>query len=484
MSSPLWAGKFKSFRRPPEEASLNVPHSPEIVVSFRTVALSVDNTVGTFPYARQLSLSIEKELTGAFSVLSSGAEGRLSVSVLEFGAPATRVYSVMESRILPSNPGQSILAAIVPQKVPVTYWEAQGLITLKTVLKDRMGAIVDEAIVRAPFQMKRETAVNNVTTVDQNALPKSDVIMSDLLLEGARRVRQRYAIGLESIRLKLAVDDELLPGNHLAMEGNWEGALRAWESVSMKSNPGDRQFNLALANYALAFQAFADSQNANAAAAKLAEGSRLLAEAEHTDPKESYFKEAESRLAAAKIEMDKAVQQSKALEIERERKAEVSEISSRPPANVGVKSLDRAQLDTPKEVEFRKYVRMQWKNRTQSATDSELATLQETGRIAWKLSSEQAQHVVDGEAQSWKELQEKGDLYLTNLKSFLNGNVLSAEGRQQLRKLSQNLGLTDAEVTAIESKIPFREEGKPRHPAKRGSPKINTQKPPGSGSTN
>jgi len=459
LASTSWAAKFKGFNRPPQDADLNVPHSPEIVVALRSISIAVDNASGTFPYARQLSLSIEKELTGAFSVVPSGAEGTLNVTVLEFGQPAFRTYDLMEYRSVVPSGNQTTFLALIPQKFPVTYWEAQGLLTLKAVLKDKAGSTIDETILRAPFTMKREIAVNHVASVDHNALPNHDAVMTELILAGARSVRRRYAIGLEPVRMKLTVDNELLSGNQLAMEGDWEGARRAWETVSMKSNAGDREYNMALANYALAFKDFTDNQSIDAAAAHLEAGSRMLASAQRDDPRETYFKEVEGRFAAAKLEMDKGVQQAKALAVERERKTDISSPSAELAANTTGKGLDSRQ-ESSQETEFRNYIHLQWKNRSQIPSEQELAALKQTGRVAWKLSPEQSQRVVNGEAEDWTGHREKEALYLTNLKSFLHGDVLSAEGREQLRKLSANLGLTDAEVAAIEAKVSFHEEGK------------------------
>jgi len=234
--------KFKGFNRPEQQAVLNVPSSPEVVVPFRILALAVETPTGTFPYGLQLRASIDKELTGAFSVVQTGGEGVLTVSVLEFAPPAARSYMVKEYRAVVPNNSQTAQAQTTTKKswtskldvlnsssgqVPVQYWEAQGQLTLKAVLKDKTGASIDETILKAPFSMKRETAVNNIPTVDPQALPQQDAIMTFLLREGARKVRRRYAIGLEPTLVKLPIDNELLVGNRMAMEDNWDGALKA-----------------------------------------------------------------------------------------------------------------------------------------------------------------------------------------------------------------------------------------------------------------
>jgi hypothetical protein len=475
--SGLWAAKFHGFNRPPQDAELNVPHAPQIVSSFHAISIVVNNSTGTFPYARQLSLSIEKELTGAYSVVPSGGDGSLSISVLEFGQPSTRTYDLMEYRSVAPTNSQNAILALIPQKFPVTYWESQGQLTLKAVLKDKSGSTIDETILNAPFAMKREIAVNHVATLDRGALPTSDAILTELILTGARSVRRRYAIGMEPIKLKLAVDNELLAGNHMATNGDWEGALRAWDTASMKSNAADREYNMALANYALAFKEFADSQSMDLASSHLAEGSRLLSSAERDDPKEPYFKEAEGYFTTAKLELDKAVQQAKALIVEQERKTEASTPPPELVANKGGKSLNPEKSDTPQELEFRHYIRLQWKKRTQLPTEQELAALKQTGQIAWKLNSDEAEHVVNGEEKSWQERQQKEALYLTNLKAFLNGNTLSSDGRAQLVKLSTNLGLTPTDVAAIESTVPFHEEGKARvSPARSQAAKADLHK--------
>jgi hypothetical protein len=91
-----------------------------------------------------------------------------------------------------------------------------------------------------------------------------------------------------------------------------------------------------------------------------------------------------------------------------------------------------------------------------------LKQLVETGRLGWKLTPEEAHRVVQSEANAWTDRKSKMDVYLSQLKGFVEGGILSAEGRAQLRKLSGNLGLTDAEVAAIESKVPFREPARAR----------------------
>lgn len=477
VSLPLLGAKFKGFNRPEQQAILNVPSSPEVAVPFRTLALAVENPTGAFPYGPQLRANIDKELTGAFSIVQSGGEGTLTVSVLEFAHPATRFYVVKEVRAVTANnqpaPASNtnkkgwagVLSGLTSAtaQVPVQYWEAQGQLTIKSVLKDKTGATIDETILKAPFSMKRETAVNNVPSIDPGALPQQDAILGYLLREGARKVRHRYAIGLEPTLVKLPIDNELLAGNRMAMEDNWEGALKAWQAAPSRSNPGDQKFSMALANYALTFKTFAEMQDTDAAAPQYETAAHLLAEARTIDPKESYFAEIDSRMAAAKGEIDKAAQQAKALALGRDRKAlREAEASGSNSAPSGGKALTPDQPNTPQQTEFRTYIHAQWKNRRQAPTDADLTQLVETGRLGWKLTPEEARQVVQSEANAWTDRKSKMDVYLSQLKGFIEGGILSAEGRSQLRKLSANLGLTDAEVAAIESKVPFREPGKAR----------------------
>jgi hypothetical protein len=467
--------KFKGFNRPEQQAVLNVPSSPEVVVPFHVLTVGVENPTGTFPYGVQLRASIDKELTGAFSVVQTGGEGVLTVSVLEFAPPTTRSYMVKEFRAVSPNTTQTAQAQATAKKswtskleglnpsngqVPVQYWEAQGQLTLKAVLKDKTGASVDETILKAPFLMKRETAVNNVPTVDPKALPQQDAIMTFLLREGARKVRRRYAIGLEPTLVKLPIDNELLVGNQMALEDNWDGALKAWQAAAPGSNPADQKFSMALASYALTFKTFSE-QDPDAAATQYEAASHLLAEARTIDPKESYFVEIDTRMAAAKAEIDKAAQQAKALAMGRDRRA-LREAEAQGATASGSKSPTSDQPDTPQQAEFRSYIRAQWKNRTQPPTDADLAPLVDTGRLGWKLAPEQARQVVQSEASSWADHKSKADIYLSQLKGFIQNGILSAEGRAQLRKLSANLGLTNAETAAIESKVTFREPGRIR----------------------
>ena len=69
VSLPLLGAKFKGFNRPKQQAILNVPSSPEVAVPFHTLALAVENPTGAFPYGPQLKANIDKELTGAFSIV-------------------------------------------------------------------------------------------------------------------------------------------------------------------------------------------------------------------------------------------------------------------------------------------------------------------------------------------------------------------------------------------------------------------------------
>jgi hypothetical protein len=476
LSLPLLGAKFKGFNRPEQQAVLNVPSSPEVAVPFHTLALAVENPTGAFPYGPQLRANIDKELTGAFSIVQVGGEGTLTVSVLEFAQPAASFYVVKEVRAVAANnqpaPASntskkgwaSVLNSLTSTtgQVPVQYWQAQGQLTIKAVLKDKTGATIDETILKAPFSMKRETAVNNVPSIDPAALPQQGAIVGYLLREGARKVRRRYAIGLEPTLVKLPVDNELLAGNRMAMEDNWEGALKAWQAAPSKSNLADQKFSMALANYALTFKTFAEMQDTDAAVTQYETAAHLLAEARTIDPKESYFVEIDSRMAAAKGEIDKAAQQAKALALGRDRKALRDAETSGSSLAAGGKSLTPDQPDTPQQAEFRTYIHAQWKNRRQPPADADLKQLVETGRLGWKLTPEEARQVVQSEANAWTDRKSKIDVYLSQLKGFIEGGILSAEGRSQLRKLSANLGLTDAEVAAIESKVPFREPGRAR----------------------
>jgi len=160
--------------------------------------------------------------------------------------------------------------------------------------------------------------------------------------------------------------------------------------------------------------------------------------------------------------MEKSIEQAKALDLMNERHRDALAVASGNIRASGGKSIGASRQDSPAETKFRNYLRLQWKNRAQAPSDTELASLATTGRVGWKLGQEQSQQVIQSELQRWKDKREKADLYFENLKGFLHNNVLSVEGRRELRKLSVNLGLSNAEITAIESKIAFRDESKAR----------------------
>ena len=309
---PLLYGdaKFHRSNIPDLSVTVHFPAAPAFVVPFQSLSLATSDSLGTFPYLRQLQATVEKELTGAFSVVQSRSEGTLYLSVLEYVEPNSRFYNVLEPRNSLTGAIQHLdgkfswrkaANVFATKTVQVQYWEAHGLITLKSVLKDnKIGKSIDESIIRVPYQTKREIVVDNVAKEDVNTLPNAETIRNGLLQAAARKVRRRYAVGLEERLLKLPLDEELLVGDFLAQEDNWDGALTAWKSVTMKSHPADLQYCLALANLELGFKAFSDTKEAGAAAPMLAEADRQLTEAQRLDPKEIYFKEVGSLVLAAK----------------------------------------------------------------------------------------------------------------------------------------------------------------------------------------
>ena len=261
-------------------------------------------------------------------------------------------------------------------------------------------------------------------------------------------IKRRYVKTVDPVRFKLAVDDELRPGNELAMATppDWEGALASRESVEMKKPEfeGDKYYNMAVAHEALAYQAYEATLNPDDAMPWFDKSVALYDQATTLDPEDKWMVRVAERLRLAKENIGRAVDQRNAWEAEREQ-LRLAFLADRE----GQKEMTATRPDTPEEGSFRLLVRAQ-ADAGAELDEAQLTTLGTT----LGLTDISVKRVLHQEAERGKRL----GTYEKLLVPLIADGALSAQERQALDAMKPGLRITDEEAVAIEGRHEFSKE--------------------------
>lgn len=276
----------------------------------------------------------------------------------------------------------------------------------------------------------------------------ADDIASLIYEEVSFLIKRRYVKTVDPVRFKLAVDDELRPGNELATATppDWEGALAMWESVEMKKPEfeGDKQYNMAVAHEALAYQAYEATLDPAAAMPWFEKSLALYQRATQLDPDEKWMGRVVERLRLAKENIGRAVDQRNAWEAEREQ-LRLAFLAERE----GQKEMTATRPDTPEEQNFRLMVRAQ----AEAGATMDEAQLTSLGSTLG-LTDISVKRVLHQEAERGKRL----GTYEKLLTPLVADGILSAQERAALDAMKPGLRITDEEAAVIEGRHEFARE--------------------------
>ena len=241
----LWSGQFRyGFAATKSmEATLNIPRPPDVYVGKKTVSIQVVDAAAEFHRSDKLRLVVERILSADFTIVEADPEATFKIIVTSFNPPTTQRNDLVETRRIKVGEktvygkdgrpktflGQELKEPVYKnRRVSVQYWEGSAFLSLRVDVVDSAGTAIDVFTPSASYNKRMEISVDGESPRGGVRIPSSDSILNYLLAQSGGGFRQRYCKSHNPVKFKLAVDEELRPGNVLAMAGNWEAALRNW----------------------------------------------------------------------------------------------------------------------------------------------------------------------------------------------------------------------------------------------------------------
>ncbi|MGI8741305.1 MAG: hypothetical protein ACR2NN_01810 [Bryobacteraceae bacterium] len=494
------AGKFTRGLGHKMDATMRVPQPPKAYLGKKNVRVEVSQVPADLGTPERIQQSVEQNLAPDLAPNSPQPEAIFRIAVASYDPPKVRTYTATETRQIKTGEkplynkdgtpktlfGKQMTEPIYEDRqVPIGYWEGVGLLSLKVDVRSPAGAVLDSFAPSATFARKIVVSVAGESQ-KSGILPTPENITTAMILQVTAEFKPRYCLTYRQEAFPLAVDDELMSGNALAVAGNWQTALKQWETASIKNkkNSGDRLYNMAAAHEALAYEAYNKSQNMEEVQPMFAKALELYTQALTIDPGEKYIRQSSDRVQRAKSGMDEAMKQYAAQKFEAERLlAEMEDRQHkeeekrrqddavRLEAEAGAKDLTSNRPDTPEEASFRKLVRLRLASLPADVPAPDQAKLEANGQQIYKLDTKKAKRVVSQEVKK-RQAHETGiATYKENLAAFINDKLLTKDERATLDEIAKANDLSPEDTHAVEVKYKFREEGKVvRRVSKAGTP--------------
>ncbi len=494
-------GEFRTAFNKAETVTLAIPRPAEAVLAVKTISLKVGPSQAPPNRLLQLDQLIQQDLSRQFEISDGKPDAALKFSVISYEPVTITNQTITEMRSI--NVGNDKTPNYQSRSVPVVYELIHGSVTIGAAVVDASGRTLDtfnqnELIAERKEltvngQASTQTATSSAASPSKSAIPDSlgavigfkphfstrqpaqrqrpvvetsDSIELAMLQKLAAKVQHRYVATTEPVEIALAVDPELRLGDKLAESGQWGEALDSWTKASMKKNPSDRLYNMAVAKEALAYAEYARDNDMETFLPKFQGTMDLYTEALHGDPNEKYMRESVDRLRLAKVnietarrmkvDQDTASEQAVAAATEKARRQKLREAA-----------LQDHHPDSRDEGSFRLNVRTQLAETTGDVSDAQRDQLIAFGKRL-KLTELQSYRVVAQEIQRKSDMREALADYERVFRPLAaDGRITGAE-RAQLRDLAAKEGLDPSDVKSVEDKYHFTEgsSGPSARPAK------------------
>lgn len=446
------AGDFsKGFGRT-DTVKLVTPKLPVLYTGAKRVAVVVEDAPAGLP-AQQLSSAIEQRLATDFAITPSNPELTFRVRSF-FEVPKAEIVSRNESVKVQTgtkpavdangNPvlnaaGQQVMQPVYEtREMPVEVWQGSGRLSLQVEVFGAGGAALDGFAPSQSYAKRVIVSADGNAQVDRNQLPNEAQITDAMIAAVAEPFLARYCRQKEMLEVRLAVDDELRPGNEMAKVGQWPRAAEMWRAVEPKKFPGDRLHNLGVAYESTFYELYWRGEGLEKLEAAWREAKKFHDDAIGRDPKEKAHSFAQERLQTARQLM--------------ERLRGAAELQSRRGAGGGTAGNSIFATGGGQDAgsgEFRRLVRMRIRNLGVSP-ENERPSLEATGVQAFQLSAEEAKRQMEEEIGPWLLVREKLLTYKTTFDAFNLDQKISREERNVLRGLAARLALLPDDLKLVE----------------------------------
>jgi hypothetical protein len=266
----------------------------------------------------------------------------------------------------------------------------------------------------------------------------------------------RFASGYSAERsVLLAVDEELKPGNALALAGNWPQALAAWEAAGIPSGENEkeaaRQYNLGVAHEALAVAAMRN-EHLEEADNRLKDAEKFYAQAITLDSKEKYFRDTFARLQHDRAVLDKKFEYRSLDEAAADDLVPFTPEGSVVNGDIPLEGWPENEKDAVHD--FRLYVRTRLEARNEEPDE---AFRQKLISIStdYGVPEVSAREVIHSEVRRLRVLIQHMEKYAEDYKDIAADGAITPSEREMLRKRQTTLHLSDAQVRAVEGRIPL-----------------------------
>jgi tetratricopeptide (TPR) repeat protein len=268
----------------------------------------------------------------------------------------------------------------------------------------------------------------------------------------------KLAAGYDEPReVLLAVDNELKPGNAQALGGDWQQALDAWTSASIRKNDTEaaRQYNLGVAHEALAAVAMRN-ESVDEATNHLNEAEKCYSQALKLDPGEKYFRDTLGRLEADRSVLQKEMEHQFLKQAETTSAAPVENAAPSAPITLTIPLEGWPEGEADAVHEYRVYVRT--RVGAQKGDPGEAFKQKLVANASdYGVKQGVALQVVDSEVKRLVVLRQNMEKYLEDYKDAAADGQITAEEREMLQMRQKILHLSDAQVKEVEAQFPARE---------------------------
>ena len=278
-------------------------------------------------------------------------------------------------------------------------------------------------------------------------------LLADQAAAGTIRLATGYSEDREAL---LAVDNELKPGNSLALAGNWAHAQSAWEGADIPAGDNEKQaaraHNIGVAREVMAVLAMREDRLGEAEAL-LSDADKSYAEAISLDSGEKYFRDPVDRIKVAREVLEK-MKEYRSLD----QTAADDLVPPAPPDAAG--SVEIPLNGFPKNEEqsvqdYRLYVRTRLEA-SLAEPDADFRKKLLSVATDYRVPDSAAAQVVESETRRLRVLIQAVEKYEEDYKAVVADGAITAAEREMLQTRQKTLHLPDALARAVEARYPLR----------------------------
>ncbi len=278
-----------------------------------------------------------------------------------------------------------------------------------------------------------------------------------LLADQAAAETIRLAIGYSEDRTALlAVDNELKPGNAIALAGNWPQALAAWQGAAIPAGDNEKEaarvHNVGVAQEVMAAQAMREDR-LDAAEALLNDAENSYSQALSLDSGEKYFRNPMDRVKQARAVLARLVEYRSLDQTTADDLVPASPEVAAPAADADLDGLPEYESEPVRD--YRLYVRTRLEARL-AEPDPAFRKMLISAATDYRVPEETAVHIIESETRRLRVLVQNMEKYAEDFKAVAADGDITASEREMLKKRQKTLSLPDAQARAVEARLPGR----------------------------